>query len=75
MKVLTAKQAALQWIAFLDPSLRYELREELPSGQFVTHRFTEDCIPFTHSELKWYVQNIWLDSHPPELVICPIPAP
>ena len=64
-----------EWLARLDPDSYYTLGEELRSGAIATHWHSEGRAAFSYKELCVYVHNIWLDSHPPELVICPCPAP
>ena len=64
-----------EWLARLDPNSCYTLGEELTSGAIATHWKTDGCAVFSYEELCGYIHNIWLDSHPPELVICPCPAP
>ena len=54
-----------QWVESLDDDRCYELKEELRSGEFVTHGTS-----FTKTELLQYVTSIWIDSVPPEFVIC-----
>ena len=64
-------QAMELWLNALDPSLNYTLKEELSNGDIATHWKTADTDVFTHDELDAYVHNIWLPSHPAELIICP----
>ena len=64
-----------EWLARLDPDSYYTLREELSNGNIATHWKTEGCAVFSYDELCGYIHNIWLDSHPPELAICPALAP
>jgi hypothetical protein len=60
------------WIAAMDPTRMYSLKEESLSGDMLTHSASADCEYFTHEELSVYVPRIWVASHPPELVICPV---
>ena len=71
----TYKQSTLDWIDSLDPTCYYELREEVRNGDCITHKASAERAVFTHEELMTYVYNIWLDSHPPELIICRASAP
>jgi len=75
MQVLDPFQVTEQWMSMLNPNGYYTLTEELSCGSIVTHRLTHDCEVFSHDQLVTYVTNIWLTSDPPELIICPSPAP
>ena len=55
------------WMQELDSSRTYSLTEELTCGDIVTH-----STGMPHDELVRYVKAIWLDSHPAELIICPV---
>ena len=54
------------WLNDLPDVLTYELREELPSGKQVCH---QEFV--TKDKLESYVRGIWLEEHPPTLIICP----
>jgi len=62
---MPVSENVLFWVKSLDESRTYELREELKSGEFVTHGEY-----FTKPELVRYVTSTWIDSAPPEYVIC-----
>ena len=44
----------------------YLLQERLRSGQIVTHG------TYSMSKLLEYIDMIWIDSHPPELIMTPV---
>ena len=64
--VLPLWDTTIKHIESLSLNHTYELREELRDGTIIEH----DDI-FTHDVLKSYIERIWIDSHPPTLIICP----
>ena len=63
---MPVSETVLTWVNALDEDRKYELREELRSGDFVTHGEN-----FTKAELLQYVSSTWVETHPSEYVICP----
>ena len=67
----TELEVMQRWVDALDPERMYTLKEEFEDGHLATHWNTLDSDEFTHAELKAYVNNIWVPSHPYVLLICP----
>ena len=54
---------AEKYINALNPTLMYDVKEELKSGAIITHRTN-----ITWREAKDYVRMIWIDSCPPNII-------
>lgn len=52
------------WVNSLNRGYHYTLCEELPSSTVITH-----LVDVSHDQLKTYIRNIYLPSHPPKLIV------
>ena len=55
---------AERYITSLNPNHNYDVREELKSGMIVTHKEN-----VTLREARDYVRMIWIESHPPNIIV------
>ena len=55
-----------RYLTSLNPTIVYDIREELKSGKIVTHE-----VAVTHERVKEYTRMVWIDSSPPKFVIDP----
>ena len=55
-----------RYLTSLNPTLVYDIREELKSGAIVTHE-----VGVTHERVKEYTRMVWIDIHPPKFIIDP----
>ena len=53
-----------KYINALNPRHRYDVREQLKSGQIITH-----CTDVTLQEAKDYVRMVWINSSPPNFLV------
>ena len=60
----TAREYMNLWIATLPTYHKYDVQERLNSGQVVTHK---RGVPY--SEMRDYVNMVWIDSVPPVFII------
>ena len=55
-----------RYLTSLNPTIVYDIREELKSGTIVTHE-----VAVTHERVKEYTRMVWIDSVPPKFLIDP----
>ena len=53
----------------LPRGLSYSVKEQLSSGEIVTHK---TCVDY--ETMKSYVRSVWIDSCPPKFIITPQPC-
>ena len=56
-------------ISSLPRGLSYSVKEQLTSGEIVTHK---TCVDY--ETMKSYVRSVWIDAKPPQLIITPQPC-